>query len=69
MDLLTDFLQTGDIMLLSTDGLHDFIPPKTLQGYLAKFNAGKNIEASLVSIAIAQGSQDNVTLGVVKNES
>ena len=69
VDLLTDFLQTGDIMLLSTDGLHDFIPPKTLQGYLVKFNAGKNIAAALVSIAIAQGSQDNVTLGVVKYES
>ncbi|TQV74566.1 serine/threonine-protein phosphatase [Aliikangiella marina] len=69
VDLLSDYLKSGDIMMLSTDGMHDFIPQITLRDYFAKFNSGKNIAASLVSIAIAQGSQDNITLGVVKSES
>ena len=65
VDLITEDLQRGDIMLLSTDGLHDYVPQAILENYLEKFASGQAVSETLVELSIAQGSQDNITLGIV----
>ncbi len=52
----------GDLYLLSTDGLHDFVPEKQLHQALR--NPGIDLEAeakALVMTALEQGSDDNIS--------
>jgi len=66
VDLVTEKLATGDMIMLSTDGLHDYLPDAIMQEYLSKYASGQKVADRLVDLAIAQGSQDNLTLGIAR---
>lgn len=61
-------LQAGDLFLLSTDGLHEFIDEKTLKTFLD----GDDLDAlakNLVRAAIDNGSDDNVSCQLIRIDS
>ena len=63
-------LQAGDLFLLSTDGLHDFIPAPRLRALLSA--SSEDLEkscATLVDEALANGSQDNLSCQLLRVQS
>ncbi|MEY4753797.1 MAG: hypothetical protein RJA44_1472 [Pseudomonadota bacterium] len=64
-DYLQGDLQTGDIFVLTTDGVHGVLRPDRLQALLATTPAQACSQA-LVDAALAAGSQDNVTALVMQ---
>jgi len=59
-------LQTGDLLVLSTDGLHKQIPEPTLNSIL---NAATDLEAkakALVKAALDAGGNDNITIVIAQ---
>jgi protein phosphatase len=55
-------VQKGDLLLLSTDGLHDEVPEETIVSVLrSNGNLEEKLEA-LVSAALDAGSTDNITV-------
>lgn len=59
-------LQQGDIFILTTDGIHDFIDDKNLKSYL---DTGDDLNATakrIVERAITNHSDDNLTCQLVK---
>lgn len=62
--------QTGDIFLLSTDGVHEFIPVPRLKKILAQ--AGENPDAcceALLDAAFESGSDDNISCQILVIDS
>ncbi len=55
----------GDLYLLSTDGLHDLVPPGTIRKILLE-NPLDLVCEVLVEAALARGGKDNVTVIVVR---
>lgn len=66
VDYRSESIRPGDAIMLSTDGLHDRLSREVITGYLAMFSAGEQVGADMVNQAIAQGSKDNLTVGIVK---
>ena len=65
VDVISNNLSLGDTLFLSTDGIHDYLSNMVLSGYLADFSAGRKVAAKMINQAMAQGSRDNLTLGIV----
>lgn len=59
-------LECGDRLLLSSDGVHDFIPPDSLQALLGETDAVDVIAAKLICTALENGSDDNVSAVVAE---
>lgn len=62
VDYLTRELAAGDLVLLTTDGVHGFVPPARIREILRE--AGKNLELAarqLVDSARQAGSDDNLS--------
>ena len=66
VDQFSQSVQRGDVLMLSTDGLHDRLSEKEIAGYLEKFGAGEQIAGDLINQAIAQGSRDNLTVALIR---
>jgi len=68
VDLLSTMTNPSDILMLSTDGLHDYLTVNEITGYMSQYaqKIDKNLPDNMVKQAIKQGSKDNVTLGLVK---
>jgi protein phosphatase len=65
IDKITRPLDGGDVLVLCTDGLHNFIA----DGDIARLVSGAEPEAAcqaLVAAALAAGADDNLTVGVVQ---
>lgn len=61
-------LQLGDLFLMTTDGIHDFIDDKAIRTML---NTDKNLDdiaKDLVDSATIQGSDDNISCQLIKIE-
>lgn len=56
----------GDVLLLSTDGLHEFVPERRLVEVLSSGSDAARIARALVEDAYAFHSDDNVSVVVVK---
>jgi protein phosphatase len=70
----------GDILMLSTDGVHDYLSQEVIEAYLKKYAASSNeivngsfqerndsgVCNDMVNQAIAQSSKDNLTIGLIK---
>lgn len=62
IDYRKEPVQQGDLLLLSTDGLHDFIGEAQLKARLSDLNADLEAEArQLVHAALEAGSDDNIS--------
>jgi PPM family protein phosphatase len=62
-------LSGGDILLLSSDGLHGPLGRQVLQDTLANTADVENAAQKLVDMALSAGSRDNVTALVVRYEA
>jgi len=58
-------LNNGDSMMLSTDGLHDYLSDDDIKYYLLRFAKKEDICRDMINQAIAQKSRDNLTVGLV----
>lgn len=64
-------LQPGDLFLLSTDGIHDFIKTDTLKAHLLQYKSAKHqdLEAEcqqLIDLALNNGSDDNLSCQLIR---
>lgn len=62
-------LQEGDVYLLTTDGVHDFLPTHFLIQALHSNQSAAHIAEQLCKEALKQGSDDNISCVVVKIKS
>lgn len=70
VDSLTIQVQPGDVMVLSSDGLHGFVDDEEIQGYLDTYGTEPDVLAQhLVQAALARGGNDNVSLVTVRVEA
>ena len=58
-------LHRGDVLFLSTDGLHDSLSESQLIDYLTKASQGDPIESQMLKDAISAGSRDNISFGSI----
>ena len=69
IDYLAEPVETGDILLFTTDGVHDFLSPQSQSAILAE--AGTDLDTAarrIVEAAFEQGSDDNITCQIVRVE-
>ncbi|MAB62056.1 MAG: serine/threonine protein kinase [Pseudoalteromonas sp.] len=59
-------LQQGDIYLLSSDGIHDFLSTQQLIQTLMHQSSTASMSERLTELALEQGSDDNISCVVVK---
>jgi len=67
LDYSSQTIQAGDIFVLNTDGIHEFINDKTIQ-FLAMHDDCELAAQHIVDAALAAGSDDNVTCQVMRIE-
>ena len=65
VDAVTIEINAGDTLMLSTDGLHDFLTEQELSHYLSAFSIDNDVCDTMVNQAIEQHSRDNLTLGLI----
>ncbi len=65
VDTKTILINQGDTIMLSTDGLHDYLSEQEISGYLTKFSSHKDVCHDMIYRAMAQNSRDNLTVGIV----
>lgn len=66
VDTTSIAINSGDTIMLSTDGLHDYLTYAQIGDYLASYSSENDVCKTMVEQAIAQHSRDNLTLGLVK---
>ncbi len=59
-------LQNGDLLLLSTDGLHEVVPDETLRSILSSDANVRDLAVRLKDSARAEGGPDNISCVVFK---
>lgn len=70
VDSLTIQIQAGDILILSSDGLHGFVDDEDIQSYLVSHGEDPDeLACQLVQAALAKGGNDNVSLVTVRVEA
>ena len=62
IDIFKSTIEPNDILLLTSDGVHDYISEKDMEDILRKFKLPKTIVNKLISKAIKNGSTDNLTV-------
>lgn len=62
VDFFTIELETGDVIILSTDGLHDEIGDNTIEATVENEKDMQKLCNRLVSMANLQGGSDNITV-------
>ena len=65
VDTATIAIENGDTIMLSTDGLHDYLTEQEINHYLSEFSSKKDVCDDMVNQAIAQNSRDNLTVGLI----
>ncbi len=60
-------VETEDIFVFTTDGVHDFVPAKFMAAKIRSESVDLNAAASaLVEVALGNGSEDNLTCQIVR---
>jgi len=62
-------VESGDIYMLSTDGVHEFITDGNIQSFLTEDKPLQERAKNIVDMAMANESNDNLTVQLVKIES
>lgn len=65
VETTTIAINNGDTIMLSSDGLHDYLTEQEISQYLSDFSAGENVCNKMITQAIAQNSRDNLTVGLI----
>lgn len=68
VDIVSRELYPGDRLMLSTDGLHDFLSEDEIKDYLGKYiklDEKNALCRKMVEHAVLQSSKDNLTLGLI----
>ena len=65
VDTITFSVESGDILFLSTDGLHDNLEKDKLNRSIKKIAQGQDQTKDLVKLAIQNESKDNITFGSI----
>jgi serine/threonine protein phosphatase PrpC len=61
--------ETGDVVLLCSDGLHGAMDLAEATALLGSYSAVEDITSTLVQRALARGASDNVTAVVIRRDS
>ncbi|WP_299579365.1 bifunctional protein-serine/threonine kinase/phosphatase [uncultured Microbulbifer sp.] len=64
VDYRCEALEPGDIYLLTSDGIHDFLPDTSIQERLLEF--GESTPQQLIDTALRAGSSDNLSAVVTR---
>ncbi|EGG99923.1 Serine/threonine protein kinase [gamma proteobacterium IMCC2047] len=59
-------LEEGDVLMLSSDGVHDFLSVEQITKLLAQDKGAKQIAQELVETALEKGSDDNISAVVAR---
>ncbi|MFT3735085.1 MAG: bifunctional protein-serine/threonine kinase/phosphatase [Rhodocyclaceae bacterium] len=63
-------LEPGDVFLLTTDGVHEYVSPVQMLELVTQHAADLDaVAAAIAKLALAQGSDDNLTVQVVRVDS
>lgn len=65
VDTATIAIESGDTIMLSTDGLHDYLTEQEINHYLSRFSTERDVCDDMVNQALAQNSRDNLTVGLI----
>jgi serine/threonine protein phosphatase PrpC len=65
VDTATIAIKSGDTIMLSTDGLHDYLTEAEICHYLSEFTTEKDVCNDMINQAIAKNSRDNLTVGLI----
>ncbi|WP_019025817.1 PP2C family protein-serine/threonine phosphatase [Colwellia piezophila] len=65
VDTQTIAINKGDTLMLSTDGLHDYLTEHDICRYLSEFSINKNLCHDMVNQAMTNSSRDNLTVGLI----
>ena len=65
VDTTTISINNSDTIMLSTDGLHDYLSEEEIGQYLTEFTVQHDVCEDMVNQAITNNSRDNLTLGVI----
>ncbi len=65
VDVVQHPIHKGEVLFLSTDGLHDSLTDTQLVDYLTKASKGDPIESQMLKDAISAGSRDNISFGAI----
>ena len=67
MDLMEPLaLEPGDVVLLCSDGLSGYVPDEVIQNEVAADRAPGETARALISVALRRGSDDNITVQVLR---
>ncbi|NQZ24850.1 MAG: serine/threonine-protein phosphatase [Colwellia sp.] len=66
VDTATIAIKSGDTIMLSTDGLHDYLTEQEINHYLSVYSENKDVCHDMVYRALAQNSRDNLTVGLIR---
>ena len=59
-------LRHGDMFVLTTDGVHEFVRPKEIADHIAKADDLDAAARSIITAALEAGSDDNLTIQIVR---
>jgi serine/threonine protein phosphatase PrpC len=65
VDTKTIAISSDNTIMLSTDGLHDYLTEQEICHYLSEFSIKKDVCDDMINQAIAQNSRDNLTVGLI----
>ena len=66
VDTATIAIKSGDTIMLSTDGLHDYLTEQEINHYLSVYSENIAVCHDMVYRALAQNSRDNLTVGLIR---
>jgi serine/threonine protein phosphatase PrpC len=69
IDYLTYDLTPGNVFILSTDGVHEFISPREMATLVTSADDLDTAAREIVARALANGSDDNLTVQIVRVDS
>lgn len=65
VDTVSITINNGDTIMLSTDGLHDYLSEEEINQYISQFYTNENICDDMIDLAISNNSRDNLTIGLI----
>lgn len=69
IDYQSVHVEPGNIFLLSTDGVHDFVGTREMAAHIAAAASLDDAARAIVAQALANGSDDNLTVQIVRVDS